>query len=143
MKKWVWSKLNKAFLHFLPNFWHVSWFFKIHSFALHFEKSSDMPKIWQKNKEKPCSTCLIKPISPRNFQNQGFRYPIRHYWTKFLQNFVLQVALVLVTQITWTLNMMRMKMMMIMNIRMKKKLLMRRTKRKKNKKKLSMEFFFS
>ena len=55
-------------------------------------------------------------------------------WTKLLQYFILQVAVVLAKQIIWILNMMTMKKtMMIMNIRMKKKVLMR-TKMKKNEK---------
>ena len=37
-------------------------FSKFHS-KLHFEKSTNMPKTWAKNEEKPCSTCL-KPNSP-------------------------------------------------------------------------------
>ena len=44
--------------------------------AKHFEKSSNMPKIWPKNEEKPCTTCL-KSISPWHFQTlkPGFRVP--------------------------------------------------------------------
>ena len=26
---WIYGKLNKAFLHFLPNFWHFWWFFQV------------------------------------------------------------------------------------------------------------------
>ena len=42
------GKLNKAFLHFLPNIW---WFFKCLQCMLHFEKSSNMSKMWQKMKK--------------------------------------------------------------------------------------------
>ena len=56
-------------------------------------------------------------------------------WTKLLQYFILQVAVVLAKQIIWILNMMTMKKtMMIMNIRMKKKVLMR-MKMKRNEEK--------
>ena len=66
----VWGKFNKAFLHFLPNFWHIWWFFKVlKSFfgALHFEKSSKLATIWPKMKKSLVPTCL-KPISPWHFQ---------------------------------------------------------------------------
>ena len=36
---------------------------------LHFEKSSKMAKIWQKNEEKPYSTC-VQPISCIDFWSQ-------------------------------------------------------------------------
>ena len=40
---------------------YIWWFFKVSwhlQHVLHFEKSSNMPKIWQKNEEKPCSVWL-------------------------------------------------------------------------------------
>ena len=77
-EKWVEVKLNKGFLHFLPNFWHIWWFFKVSLHPFHFEKNA---KILSKNKENPCSTCL-QPISTRLYQNpcerpviSGTRFP--------------------------------------------------------------------
>ena len=57
------GKVNKAFLHFLPYFWHIWGFHSAYSF-LQFEKSSNMSK----KEEKLCSTCP-NHISLRHFQN--------------------------------------------------------------------------
>ena len=53
MEKWVQGKLIKDFLHFLPNFGHIWWFVKLPQCVFHFEKSSNMSKIWQKMKRSP------------------------------------------------------------------------------------------
>ena len=60
------GKLNKTFLHFLSNFWHI-WCCAFG--ALYSGKSSNMPKIWQKKWRKALfkmpkthfSTTLSKP----------------------------------------------------------------------------------
>ena len=48
--------LDKAFLHFVPNFCHFSkWSaLKTLRIMLNYEKSSKMPKNLTKNEEKPC-----------------------------------------------------------------------------------------
>ena len=65
-EKWVKGKLNKAFLHFLPNL-------RI------FEKSSNMPKIWQKMKKSLVQLAFKPHFSTVYFQNPGFGYAICHY----------------------------------------------------------------
>jgi hypothetical protein len=68
--------LNKAFLHFLPNLWHIFDDFSKFLSALgmlHFEKSSNNAKNLAKNEEKPRSSCL-KPISSQHLQNPKHRH---------------------------------------------------------------------
>ena len=48
LEKWVKGKSNKAFLHFLPNFCHIWWFFKVE----HAEVSSELCKIIKYGKNK-------------------------------------------------------------------------------------------
>ena len=68
-EKWVEGKLNKAFLHFLAIFDDFSKLRSTFSSVFHFEKSSNMAKIWQKIKN-----CLINPFlhSTAGTRNPGF-----------------------------------------------------------------------
>ena len=43
--------------------------------ALQFEKSSNMPKIWQQNKEKPCVQLALIPFLHGIPKNPGYRAP--------------------------------------------------------------------
>ena len=70
-----------------------------------FEKSSNMAKIWQKNEEKPCSTCL-KPISPWHFQN-----PKPRFWVhtdpsltsyRLTSYIIIHLLIYFGTQLLWT-----------------------------------------
>jgi len=54
MGKWIYGKLNNDFLHFLQIYGILDDFSKKHGV------SSNMPKICQKNEERPCSICLLK-----------------------------------------------------------------------------------
>ena len=82
-EKWIEGKLNKTFLHFLPNFLMIFQRFIAAFCILHFEKSSTIAKIWQKMKKSPPST-FLQPISPWNangtYPKPGFRvYPFLHH----------------------------------------------------------------
>ena len=67
VKKW-WlykCKLNKAFLHFWQNLWHIWWF----SIVKHAEGTAKLwnyhqicQKMWQKTEEKSSSTACLKPF---------------------------------------------------------------------------------
>ena len=64
--KWVNGKLNKAFIHFLPSFWH----FSVPSTHLYFEiKYYLNAKKLAKKRGKTLFNWPFNPISPQYFQN--------------------------------------------------------------------------
>ena len=81
-KKWVEGKSNKAFLHFVPKFCHIWWFFKVpqHLQRAPLWKIIKYGKKLAKNEEKPCSTCL-QPIFRLilGTRKSDFGYPFRQY----------------------------------------------------------------
>ena len=64
IEKWVYDKLNKDFLHFLPNFCHIWWLSNVEyaKGVAELWKIIKYAKILAKNEEKPCTTCLFNPF---------------------------------------------------------------------------------
>ena len=67
-------KSNKRFLHFLPN---LMFFSTLWSLMLHFDKSSNMAKIWQKMKKNLAFNPFLHGTA--GTRNPGFGYPFRQY----------------------------------------------------------------
>ena len=81
VEKLVEGMLNKAFLHYMPNFCHIWWLFKVErtkEALQNFNKIIKRDKNLAKTEGKPTSTCL-KPILRLipGTQNSDFGYPFR------------------------------------------------------------------
>jgi len=69
VEKWVESRLNKAFLHFLPIFWAYLMIFQSGTHKSHCKTLKNhqiYSNILGENEENPCSTCL-KPHFSADF----------------------------------------------------------------------------